>query len=135
MAEPVWIEKRTLMLLQPESLADHGGLTGIRDEALLDSALMRPRNLLAYEPEADVPALAAAYGYGLARNHPFVDGNKRMAFLSIGLFLALNGCRLCVDPVEATRAIVALAAGSLSEQELAEWIRNNVRPSGENQGR
>jgi death on curing protein len=87
--------------------------------------LTRPRNLHAYEPESDLARLAAAYGFGLARNHPFNDGNKRAAFLAIGLFLQINGQELIADPVEAVAVILGLAEGSLSETKLAEWIRRN----------
>ena len=89
-----WIGKTALMLLQAESLAEHGGLEGIRDEGLLESALARPINLNIYEGETDPARLAAAYAAGIVRNHPFADGNKRVAFLAIGLFLGLNGWRL-----------------------------------------
>lgn len=88
-----WIDKRALLLLHRESLAAHGGAPGLRDERLLDSALNRPLNLAAYETP-DFADLAAAYGFGLAKNHPFVDGNKRAAFLAVGMFLILNGYRL-----------------------------------------
>lgn len=119
-----WVDKRLLLLLHDESLAEHGGASGLRDEGLLDSALARPQNLLVYE-SPDYAALAAAYGVGLARNHPFVDGNKRAAFLAIGLFLALNGYRLTATQADATIAMFALAAGELDEATLATWIRQN----------
>lgn len=122
---PRWIDQRALLLLHGETLAEHGGLAGVRDHGLLESALSQPRHLHACEPESDLARLAAAYGFGLARNHPFNDGNKRMAFLAIGLFLQINGRELITDPVEAIAVIVSLAEGSLSERELAEWIRRN----------
>lgn len=122
---PRWIDQRALLLLHNETLAEHGGLAGVRDHGLLESALARPRNLHAYEPESDLARLAAAYGFGLTRNHPFNDGNKRAAFLAIGLFLQINGRELIADPVEAIAVIFGLAKGSLSESELAEWIRRN----------
>jgi len=122
---PRWIDERALLLLHNETLAEHGGLAGVRDHGLLESALARPRNLHAYEPESDLARLAAAYGFGLTRNHPFNDGNKRAAFLAIGLFLQINGRELIADPVEAIAVIFGLAKGSLSESELAEWIRRN----------
>jgi death-on-curing protein len=122
---PRWIDQRALLLLHNETLAEHGGLAGVRDHGLLESALARPRNLHAYEPESDLARLAAAYGFGLARNHPVNDGNKRAAFLAIGLFLQINGRELIADPVEAIAVIFGLAKGSLSESELAEWIRRN----------
>jgi death on curing protein len=122
-AEPKWIDKRALLLLHEESLAAFGGARGIRDEGLLDSALSRPVNLLLHEPLSDLAALAAAYGYGIAKNRAFVDGNQRAAFLSMGLFLTINSKRLRVDQVDAINTILGLAAGSLSEETLAGWIR------------
>ncbi len=120
-----WIEQQALLLLHGESLAEHGGGAGLRDEGLLDSALARPHNLAAYG-EPDVADLAAAYGCGISQNHPFVDGNKRAAFLSVGLFLALNGYRLAATQAEATFAILALAAGELAEAEFAAWLRQHL---------
>ncbi len=114
------------MLLHEESLAEHGGAAGMRDEGLFESALARPENLAAYE-DPDIVALAAAYGVGLAKNHPFVDGNKRAAFLAVALFLALNGFRLCASQIEATEAMLAVAAGELSEPDFAAWIRENSK--------
>jgi death-on-curing protein len=120
-----WVDKRALMLLHDESLAEHGGLPGLREEGLLDSALARPLNLAAYGAP-DIAALAAAYGVGLAKNHPFVDGNKRAAFLAVGLFLALNGYRLTADQVSATKTMLAVAAGDLDESGFAAWLRNHT---------
>jgi death-on-curing protein len=127
-----WGDKRMLMLLHDESLAEHGGASGLRDEGLLDSALMRPVNRVAYggEPPPDVAELAAAYGHGLAQNHPFVDGNKRAAFLAVGLFLALNGWRLTASQAEATVAMFELAAGELDEPAFAAWLRQHLAPRG-----
>lgn len=122
-----WIDERALLLLHEESLAEHGGATGMRDEGLLDSALARPLNIVAYE-SPEVARLAAAYAFGLAKNHPFVDGNKRAAFLGAGLFLALNGHRLTASQVDATRAVLALAAGTLDEPAFADWIREHSEP-------
>lgn len=120
---PVWIHLRAVLLLHEESLALFGGASGLRDAGLLDSALARPVNRFLYDAVTDPAALAAAYGFGLAKNHPFVDGNKRAALLSIGLFLHLNGWRLRADQVDAVRVILALAAGELEEPELEAWIR------------
>lgn len=125
-----WINRRAVLLLHDESLAEHGGAAGLRDAGLLDSALARPQNLLAYG-EPDVADLAAAYGYGLAQNHPFVDGNKRAAFLAVGLFLAINGQRLQVSQAEATLTVLELAAGGLEETEFAAWIRAHLAPRSE----
>ena len=122
-----WVDKSALLLLHAESLAEHGGRAGLRDEGLLDSALARPLNLVAYG-EPDLADLAAAYAFGLAKNHPFVDSNKRAAFLGAGLFLALNGFRLRASQVDATQAMLALAADELSEEAFARWLRANVTP-------
>ncbi len=124
-----FISRRALLLLHDESLAEHGGGAGIRDEGLLDSALERPHDLIAYG-DPDAAALAAAYAFGLARNHPFVDGNKRVAFLAAGLFLALNGLRLHATQADATVTMLALAAGDLGEDDYAEWLRAHARSRG-----
>ena len=121
-----WISKPALLLLHGESLATHGGLEGLQDEGLLDSALTRPLNLLTYaDPAAppDIAALAASYAVGLAKNHPFVDGNKRAVFLATGLFLYLNGYRLNASQADATITVFGLAAGDITESEFADWLR------------
>ena len=120
-----WLDKQALLLLHGESLAEHGGAAGMRDEGLLDSALARAQNLAAYG-DPDVADLAAAYGSGISQNHPFVDGNKRATFLSVGLFLALNGYRLAATQAEATVAVLSLAAGELDEAEFAGWLRTHL---------
>ena len=120
-----WIDKQLLVTLHDESLALHGGASGIRDEGLLDSALNRAINLAMYG-SPDFAELAAAYCVGLAKNHAFVDGNKRAAFLSIGLFLGLNGYKLRATQVDATLTILAVAAGEMDEQNFAGWIRKNT---------
>jgi death-on-curing protein len=127
MNSPFWIDKQALLMLHDESLAEHGGLPGLRDEGLLDSALARPRNLIAYAPDSDLPALAAAYGVEIARNHPFADGNKRAAFLSVGLFLGLNGWRLAATQIEATQIVLGVASGELEEDVFAQWIRDHLK--------
>jgi death-on-curing protein len=124
---PKWVDRRALILLHGETLAEHGGLPGMRDNGALDASLARPRHLHAYEPESDLPRLAAAYGFGLVCNHPFNDGNKRAGFLAIGLFLALNGRELTAEPLEAIAIILRLAEAKMTELELASWIRQNVR--------
>lgn len=121
-----WIDKRALLLLHGESLAEHGGAAGMCDEGLLDSALARAPNRAAYG-KPDVAELAAAYASGVAQNHPFVDGNKRAAFLAAGVFLALNGRRLNAPQAEATAAVLALAGGELDEAGFAEWLRQHLR--------
>lgn len=129
MKTPRWVSLRSLLLLHAESLAEHGGMIGLRDRGLLESALSRPRNVFAYSKECDFADLASAYAYGLCRNHPFRDGNKRAALLAAGLFLGLNGRRLLADPLEVIEVFFALAAGNLSEKELAEWFRKNIGPA------
>ena len=123
-----WIDKRLLLLLHDESLSMHGGASGMRDEGLLDSALARPLNIVAYG-EPDVADLAAAYGFGLAKNHPFIDGNKRAAFLTVGLFLRLNGHRLTATQADATLTMLGLAAGEITEADFAKWLRANSTPA------
>ena len=127
MSEWRWIDRRALLLLHDESIAEHGGASGIRDEGLLDSALARPLNLVAYG-SPDWAELAASYGVGLAKNHPFVDGNKRAAFLAVGLFLALNGRRLVATQADATMTMLAVAAGSLDEPAFAARLRSHTEP-------
>ncbi len=123
-----WVDRTALLLLHGESLAEHGGAQGLRDAGLLDSALARPLNLTAYGTP-DFADLAASYAVGIAKNHPFVDGNKRAAFLSTGLFLYLNGYRLKADQAEATVTMLAVASGDMLEAELAAWIRSHaVKP-------
>ena len=122
-----WIDRRLLVILHDESLAEHGGASGMRDAGLLESALARPLNRVAYGTP-DVADLAAAYGFGLAKNHPFVDGNKRAAFLATGLFLHLNGHRLTASQPEATITVLRLASGELAEAEFAQWLRTHSRP-------
>jgi len=124
MSEFRWIDKRLLITLHDESLALHGGASGIRDEGLLDSALNRSVNLAMYGTP-DFAELAAAYGVGLAKNHAFVDGNKRAAFLSVGLFLGLNGYKLKATRVDATLTMFAVAAGEMDEATFAAWLRQN----------
>ena len=119
-----WIDKQLLLMLHNESLTLHGGASGIRDEGLLDSALSRAINLAHYE-DPDYADLAAAYAVGLAKNHPFIDGNKRVAFLAVGLFLGINGYKLIATQVDATLTIQAIAGSKLLETEFAMWIRSN----------
>lgn len=127
MKEPKWIDQRALVLLHRESLAAHGGRAGVLDEGILESALARPRQLWSYEAKSDLARLAAGYAVGLVRNHPFVDGNKRAAFLAVGLFLGLNGFQLVADQADAARTLFALAAGEMDEQEFAAWIRTRMK--------
>ncbi len=122
-----WITKRALLLLHAESLAEHGGGSGLRDEGLLDSALARPLNLAHYG-EPDVAALAASYGVGLAKNHAFVDGNKRAALLATGLFLYFNGYKLTASQADTTLTMLGVAAGEVSEEDFAAWLRQHTAP-------
>ena len=123
--EPVWLDARVALAVHDRQLAEHGGGQGVRDPALLESALARPLNRWGYG-EDDRCALAAAYAFGIARNHPYVDGNKRTAWVFARLFLALNGAALRFAPEDAIRMMLALAAGELSEEELADWFRQRL---------
>jgi death-on-curing protein len=127
MSDWKWINRQVLLLLHDESLAEHGGASGLRDEELLDSALARPVNLALYT-DPDVTSLAASYGVGLAKNHPFIDGNKRAALLSVGLFLAINGYSLRTSQADATLAVLEVAAGDMDEAAFAQWIRGRLQP-------
>lgn len=124
MKEPEWVTLPVVLAIHDEQLAIHGGSSGLRDQALLDSALNRPLNKWSYE-KARLPELAAAYAYGIARNHPFVDGNKRTALLTSYTFLGLNGIDFVVPEADAAAIVLALAAGEVSEESLARWIRDN----------
>ena len=121
-----WISKQALLLLHAESLAEHGGGKGMRDEGLLDSALARPVNVAAYG-DPDFAALAASYGVGVAKNHPFVDGNKRAALLATGLFLYINGYRLTASQADTTLTMLSVAAGDLTEDAFAAWLRQHAK--------
>ena len=125
-----WLDRRAVLLLHDESIAVFGGASGLRDAGLLDSALGRAPARLHYQPGSTLAELAAAYAHGLAQNHPFVDGNKRSAFMALGLFLHLNGHELSATQVDAIHVMLALAAGEISEGELAHWISLHCRPRG-----
>ncbi|GAB3503920.1 type II toxin-antitoxin system death-on-curing family toxin [Curvibacter fontanus] len=120
------MNRKVLLLLHEESLAEHGGASGLRDEGLLDSALARPVNLALYETP-DVAALAASYGVVLAKNHSFVDGNTRAAFLAVGLFLMANGYRLRATQAEATLTVLSVAASEMDETSFAAWLRAHIQ--------
>ena len=120
--EPVWIETELALAIHDRQLAEHGGPIGVRDAAALESALARARNQWEYG-ETDLCALAAAYAYGVARNHPFTDGNKRTGWVLARLFLALNNVPIRFEPGDAVRMVLQLAAGDLEEEKLAEWFR------------
>ncbi|EIC31406.1 MULTISPECIES: type II toxin-antitoxin system death-on-curing family toxin [Methylomicrobium] len=123
----VWVEESVVLALHEEHLAEHGGAVGIRERGLLESALFRPRNSASYD-DPDLSAPAAAYGFDLTRNHPFIDGNKRTAFTVTELFLALNGQKLMADDPSCVVAMLRLAEGRLSETAFADWIRANTKP-------
>lgn len=120
----VWVDRAVLLAVHDEQLAEHGGAAGLRDEGLFDSALARPLNLAAYGAP-DAADLAASYAVGLAKNHPFVDGNKRTAFVAMELFLALNGRDLTAGDADCVLTMLAVAAGDMDEAALAEWLRGN----------
>ncbi|MHA0319561.1 type II toxin-antitoxin system death-on-curing family toxin [Sphingomonas melonis] len=125
MSDWVWIDIEVALVAHEEQLAEHGGAAGIRDQSMLESALARPHNLIAYG-EPDIADLAASYAFGIARNHPFVDGNKRTALVVSETFLMLNGCTLTATDAEVVVAFLALAAGELSVDELADWFRGHI---------
>jgi death-on-curing protein len=123
-AAPAWVTHDQVIAIHSRQLRRFGGAPGLRDDGLLRSALERPTNKWHYE-QAELPELAAAYGFGLAKNHAFVDGNKRIAFMSMVVFLRKNGVRFAPDQAQATAMILALAAGEVSEQSLSRWLRDN----------
>ncbi len=123
-----WIAKATILKIHSAQLAEHGGISGIRDDGLLESALSRPE-LKAQYGEADLALLAASYAYGITRNHPFLDGNKRTAYVAMELFLMKNGMLLVSSDEDSVLTFLRLAAGELSEDELAAWIRQNSVPA------
>ena len=122
--EPLWIERVVLDAVHVDQIREHGGLAGIRDENALESALARPRQRWCYGPAGDLASLAAAYGWGLATSHPYRDGNKRIAFLAMAIFLELNGRHFDASEVDVVRTMVTLAAGRLTEEELEAWLRS-----------
>lgn len=125
MKQPVWVLDEAVQALHSILLAEHGGGTGVRDKSLLDSALARPKQKFAYEPEIPIFVLAAAYSFGIAKNHPFVDGNKRTAFTVGTLFLEINGYILQASEPEAAITFEKLAAGQIGETELAKWFEKH----------
>lgn len=128
MTEIKWLLEETVYVIHKRQIAEHGGGDGLRDEGLLLSALARPQNLLAYsEDTPDISSLAASYGFGIAKNHPFVDGNKRTALVVARTFLLLNGFSLNASQEEKYLTFLKLAEGNLSEEELAAWIRGKIQ--------
>jgi death on curing protein len=128
MSEPFWLTRQIIVAIHDEQLAIHGGASGLRDEGMLESALDRPKNKWSSE-NAGLVELAAAYAFAIARNHPFVDGNKRTSLLALYTFLGVNGIEFDVPEAEAAAVILALAAGEVNEEGLTRWIRDNW-PSG-----
>jgi death-on-curing protein len=127
MAQIVWLLEETVIAIHQRQISEHGGSEGLRDEGLLASALAHPQNLLAYaQPRPDLAALAAAYAYGIARDHPFVDGNKRTALVAARTFLLLNGVNLEASQDEKYLTFLQLAQGTLTEEQLADWIRKRI---------
>ena len=125
MSEPVWVAKDVVLAIHDEQIAEHGGLSGVRDLGLLESALARALNVFAHE-RSDILALAAAYGFGIARTHPFNDGNERTSAVVTELFLALNGVELRATDAEIVRVWVALADGSMRESDLVAWLKDHI---------
>jgi death-on-curing protein len=128
--QPTWLDRRVVDAIHHDQLREHGGLAGIRDENALESALARPQQKWHYDEHADEAALAAAYAFGLTRNHPYRDGNKRIGFLAMVTFLGVNGWEFNASDAEVVAEITALAAGSLSEETLAVWIRTHSAKRG-----
>jgi len=127
MNEPIWIDLEVVLAIHDEQLAEHGGQAGVRDRGLLESALARPQNQFAYGEHA-LPRLAASYSFGISRNHPFLDGNKRTSLVIAELFLDLNGVELTASDAECVTTFLALASGELSEDELTQWIAARCSP-------
>lgn len=123
-----WVETQTVYALHQRQISEHGGTSGVRDEGLLQSALARPENLFAYGEDVDLSALAASYAYGTAKNHPFLDGNKRTALVTAVTFLNLNAFDFDAPPVETYLQFLGLAEGSVSEEELSIWFRERLFP-------
>ena len=126
MAEPRWLSRRLVDAIHRDQLRQHGGRPGVRDDDALESALARPRNRWLYEADSDAAALAAAYGFGLATSHAYVDGNKRVAFMALYVFLGLNGRDLDAPEPEVVEVMLALASGELAEEALAAWVREHL---------
>ena len=128
MTEPRWLSAVHVLHIHSDQIQAHGGSLGVRDRGLLESAMERPRNRFHYEPEADLAAVAAAYGFGISSNHPFIDGNKRVAFQAMYLFLGLNGFRIDAPEEEVVALVLSLADGALDEPSLAAWLREHLSP-------
>jgi death on curing protein len=127
--EPYWLTRTVVDAIHADQLRQHGGLAGVRDENALESALARAKQKWSHGNERDLATLAAAYGFGLVRNHPYRDGNKRIGFLALATFLGVNGQELNATDAEVVTTMLALAGGKLTERELADWIRNYLEPA------
>lgn len=132
--EPRWVERLVVEAVHFDLVRTHGGMPGLRDDTSLESALARPRQRFAYAAGSDLAALAAAYGYGFVRDHPFNDGNKRVAFVTMGVFLGLNGHEIEAPETEIVTVMLDLAAGELAEEQLADWIRSRLTTTDEQSG-
>ncbi len=127
-AEPKWLSRIVIDAIHMDQIREHGGILGLRDENGLESAIARPRNKWHYEPDTDLASLGSAYAFGLARNHPYNDGNKRVALVAMLTFLAINGRDFNADDDDVLTTMLALAAGRITEPELATWIRARMSP-------
>lgn len=125
MTEPIWVRRDVVLASHREMISTHGGSAGIRDEGLLDSALARPENLYVYDENSDLFTLAAAYAFGIVKNHAFIDGNKRAAFLTAYVFLLRNGIEMNATEADATKQTLALARGEKSQEDYADWLRSH----------
>jgi death on curing protein len=124
--EPLWLSRTVVDAIHTDQIREHGGLLGLRDENALESALARPQQKWNYEPETDLASLGAAYAFGFARNHPYNDGNKRVALLAMLTFVSINGCDVEADDDDVLTTILALAAGRITEARLAAWLRTRL---------
>lgn len=131
--EPGWLTRLVLDAIHQDLIATHGGLAGLRDGGLVESALARPRQTFACGSAPDIAALAASYGYGIARNHPYQDGNKRVAFVAMAVFAGLNGSELEAAESDVVDVMLRLAADELTEDQLAEWLRAHLNPMDDSQ--
>ena len=128
MSEPRWLTSSVVLAIHADQISQHGGGGGVRDRGVLESSLERPRNRRHYEPDSDLAQLAASYGFGIARNHPFIDGNKRVAFQAMYVFLGLNGLRIESREEEVVLLMLSVASGDADELQRATWLRENTVP-------
>jgi death-on-curing protein len=121
-----WVKIDRVLAIHSRQILEHGGVDGVRDMGLLESAIARPQNLVAYQPDSDIAAIATAYGAGIIRNHPFLDGNKRTGYVVLEVFLVLNSYKLTATQQEKYRVVLGLADGSLDDEDLAIWLRERI---------